>query len=74
MNLKLFHKILPVSKQVNIFDAKADKILEHLKIYDGGKILQEEEIKDFKFPSSSVINETKDEEDQKDNNVINGKK
>jgi len=53
MNLKVFQKILPVSKkQVNIFDAKADQILKHLKVYDGGKKFQEDDIEDF-LPSSN---------------------
>ena len=37
MNIKTFQRILPLSRQMNIFDKQSDAILEHLIFCDGAK-------------------------------------
>ena len=37
MNIKTFQKILPLPRQMSIFDAKSDAVLEHLTFCDDVK-------------------------------------
>ena len=37
MNIKTFQGILPFPRQMSIFDAKSDAVLEHLIFCDGAK-------------------------------------
>ena len=55
MNIKTFQGILPFPRQMSIFDAKSDAVLEHLTFCDGAKGFVDK----------------KDEAKEEDNDIVN---